>query len=418
MSIKALFFPLALLLFSLFLFRAFQRQVSGIWFELATHPEVRSQLAQAGEDIKTLARLDPALAPTYRARFEKIQETRRNLTVLLRSKERLRSRYEEFLLAGIAIMVLMATSYSVWQRRSTDRRLQGLRGALEEMAHGAERVRVDTRSRDLIGRIALMIEETAGVIAVQRKRLSYLKNLADWQEAARRVAHEVRTPLATMQLQVARLGRSGLGEQLPGEGQLVEIRDVLLEEVGRLKQFADGFSSFAGLGRPRPVAVDLDTYLVQFGTLFQNAWPGITLTVDTRLGDISVALDKGMLRQVLLNLCNNAATAIGTRSGTIQISAQAGAAVHILVADNGPGIAEDFLPRLFEPYGTTQPSGKGHGLGLAISRKIMLEHGGDLEMKETSPAGTCFRLVLPLLPASEQTTGRPPCQPQGTELST
>jgi len=422
LNLKSLLFPLALLLLSLILFRAFQRQVSNIWFELATHPEVRAQLAQAGDDIKALARLDPDHADGYRARFEQIQETRRNLTVLLRSKERLRSRYEEFLLAGIAAIILLATSYAVWQRRITDRRLRSLRAALEEMARGTERVLVGEHGRDLIARIAKMIEETAGVIAVQRKRLTYLKNLTEWQEAARRVAHELRTPLATMRLQVARLGRGGSEGQPPGEAPLTEIRDVLLEEVSRLKQFADGFSSFAGLGKPHPVPVDLEVYLTQFGTLFQNTWPGITLAVDARQGRLQVAMDRGMVRQVLLNLCHNAAAAIGQRSsgegaegvgqGTIRVEVEVANTVSILVSDDGPGIPADIRPRLFEPYVSTRLAGEGHGLGLAISRKIMLEHGGDLELVETSATGTSFRLILPMVPAS---AGQSDAQKQKTE---
>jgi signal transduction histidine kinase len=162
--------------------------------------------------------------------------------------------------------------------------------------------------------------------------------------------------------------------------------------------------------------VDLDAYLSQFGALFKSAWPGVNLTVDTRMGGASVALDKSMLRQVLLNLCNNAAAAIGIRPGTIVVKAEAGTEVGITVTDNGPGIPEDFRPRLFDTYATTRPTGEGHGLGLAISRKIMLEHGGDLELLTTSPAGTSFRLTLPLEPETGPVSASPihPATEQGS----
>jgi C4-dicarboxylate-specific signal transduction histidine kinase len=65
------------------------------------------------------------------------------------------------------------------------------------------------------------------------------------------------------------------------------------------------------------------------------------------------------------------------------------------VSDDGPGIAREIRPRLFEPYITTRPIGEGMGLGLAISKKILLDHGGDLELVPAA-RGAAFRLTLPL----------------------
>ena len=85
------------------------------------------------------------------------------------------------------------------------------------------------------------------------------------------------------------------------------------------------------------------------------------------------------------------------RPGTVTLSAgrDAGRAV-IEVADDGPGVPPELRRRLFEPYVTTRPAGEGMGLGLAISRKILLDHGGDLELARSSAAGAAFRLLLPL----------------------
>jgi len=88
---------------------------------------------------------------------------------------------------------------------------------------------------------------------------------------------------------------------------------------------------------------------------------------------------------------------VAGRAGRIRIEArhEPGRAA-VLVRDNGGGVPVDIHERLFKPYVTTSPPGEGQGLGLAISRKIMLEHGGDLELLKTSPAGTTFHLWLPL----------------------
>jgi signal transduction histidine kinase len=138
-----------------------------------------------------------------------------------------------------------------------------------------------------------------------------------------------------------------------------------------------------------------------------------------------LSFDRDLLRQVLVNLCDNSSQALAAASGG-EAAANGGAAVRgtvtftltpdgrpgrggatgwrdrtsssvvaLEVADDGPGIPGAVLPRLFEPYATTRRVGEGMGLGLAISRKILLDHGGDLELARTSAAGSVFRLLLP-----------------------
>jgi len=75
------------------------------------------------------------------------------------------------------------------------------------------------------------------------------------------------------------------------------------------------------------------------------------------------------------------------------------------VADDGPGIPEEVRPRVFEPYVTTRQPGEGMGLGLAIAKKILLDHGGDLEVLASSAAGVTFRLSLPLVPTGSTGEG-------------
>jgi C4-dicarboxylate-specific signal transduction histidine kinase len=114
-----------------------------------------------------------------------------------------------------------------------------------------------------------------------------------------------------------------------------------------------------------------------------------------------VRADGDMLRQVLVNLSNNSALAIAERNrsaGTITLQVvRDGPAFCIEVADNGAGVPPEIRPRLFEPYTTSRGIGEGMGLGLAISKKIMLDHGGDLELAGSSADGTTFRLTLPAM---------------------
>ena len=105
-------------------------------------------------------------------------------------------------------------------------------------------------------------------------------------------------------------------------------------------------------------------------------------------------IDRDLLRQVLVNLCTNSAHAT-SGTGTVDFTVtRAGDRVFVDVSDSGTGIAPSIQSRIFEPYVTTRRIGDGMGLGLAISRKILLDHGGDLTLLSSSPAGTTFRLTL------------------------
>jgi two-component system, NtrC family, sensor kinase len=127
--------------------------------------------------------------------------------------------------------------------------------------------------------------------------------------------------------------------------------------------------------------------------MFANAWPNLTLCVIAPDG-VRISADRDLLRQVLVNLVTNSAHATSGH-GTVTLTvSRAGERVFIDVSDTGGGIAPSIQLRVFEPYVTTRKIGDGMGLGLAISRKILLDHGGDLTLLASSPAGSTFRLTL------------------------
>ena len=123
-------------------------------------------------------------------------------------------------------------------------------------------------------------------------------------------------------------------------------------------------------------------------------------------GEHRVSVDRDLIRRVLANLCSNSALAVGERGVVtfrIRSDGDDNGAVHLDVHDDGHGIDPSIRARLFEPYVTTRRVGEGMGLGLAISRKILLDHGGDLELLGSSPSfGTTFRLTLPAAGAEER----------------
>lgn len=403
----ALFTFLALVVSAALVFQFFQRQLSGAWFTFGVHPDVLALIDASLEDQKRLARLDRANSAAYRERFGRIQALQARFQVLAYNRQAIVDRYEYTLLGLFSgIVLLAAAGYTVRQLRQ-ERRLVRLQDALADLAAGHTDISLGEqgRSRDLIGRIGAMVERASRIMARDRRRLASLENLSAWQEAARRHAHEMRTPLTAARLELQRM-RELLEERGEGEGdrreELLHVRESLDQDLERLGRFTEGFTSFGRLPRPKLRRRDLAALTGEFVDLFASAWANLSLELRRSpdpAGRCEVDVDPEMLRQVLVNLCDNSSLAIGQRSGKIlfQVAEAEGGAVALAVADDGPGVAEEVRPRLFEPYTTSRPVGEGMGLGLAISRKILLDHGGDLELFETSAAGTTFRLLFPRL---------------------
>ncbi len=396
---------LALALSSALLFLFFERRLSRAWFAFGVHPDVVAAVERSRDDQKLLARLDPAGEATYHQRFEQAQKLLGRLRVVEYSRQQIVRRYEVMLLVlVVGVVVLSGTTHAVRQARQ-EARLVRLQRALAELAEGRTDVNVGERRGDLVGRIASMIEQTSRVMAGHRRRLASLENLSAWQESARRHAHEIRTPLAAARLELGRLG--DLATSASDETSRQEIRRVqesLTQELDRLTTFTHSFTSFARLPSPSLAPHDLAHLVSELAALFATAWPELDLRLLRAEGNLRALVDPEMLRQVLVNLGDNSALAQREqgRHGTLTLSlAELDDGVALDVADDGPGVPPELRGRLFEPYTTSRRIGEGMGLGLAIARKILLDHGGDLELVESGPSGSTFRLRLRRPPAEE-----------------
>jgi signal transduction histidine kinase len=379
------------------IFYGFQRQLTGVWFAVGVHPEVLATLEESLADQRQLARQDPADAADYRRRFEDTSTLLQRLRILEHNRDLIAGRYELLLLLAFAGTVVLLTGASVVRQSRRETRLARLGVALSDLASGRTDVTVDDRRGDLIGRIAAMIERTSQVMARDRRRLAQMRSLSAWQESARRHAHEMRTPLTGARLELQRLASLLEKEALRHGDDIEQASRGAAQELERLGQFASSFTSFARLPRPAPALRDPRALVGEFARTFATAWSNLELSVADGEAEVPEAMiDRDLLRQVLVNLCDNSSLAFGERRGSVRFALGATAdSVHVDVDDDGPGVDEAVRRRLFEPYTTTRAVGKGMGLGLAISKKILLDHGGDLELLRTSSEGTTFRLTFP-----------------------
>ena len=377
------------------MFYFFQRQLTSASLAFGSHPEVVTALESSLDDLKRLAELDPDNEAMYRARFDELAATDRRLQVLEHTRGDLIRRYEILLLVVFSLSVIAVTGIYAFRQTRHEPRLARLQEALAALAEGGTEVEVGDGGRDTIGRIAQMVERASGLMARDRQRLQAMKNLSSWQEAARRHAHELRTPLTGAQLELTRL-QDLLAEQTGDSvGDLRQAAVGVEQEIHRLTRFTDQFHSFARLPRPRLVLQDLRDLLEDVVSTYAAAWNNLDLVVEPGPSP-EAAVDRDLLRQVVVNLCDNSSHALVEVRGTVTfVVTQRSSEIHLDVNDNGPGIDREIGDRLFEPYTTTQELGEGVGLGLAISKKILLDHGGDLDLIRTSSLGTTFRISLP-----------------------
>jgi two-component system nitrogen regulation sensor histidine kinase NtrY len=129
--------------------------------------------------------------------------------------------------------------------------------------------------------------------------------------------------------------------------------------------------------------------------LYREAHPNIEFRVEAKNEIPTLNLDQGQVKRVLLNLIDNAITAMNER-GSVVISAQfdpAGKSIVVEVSDTGMGISPEDKGRLFEPYFSTKKTGMG--LGLSIVNAIIVDHNGSIRAEDNTPKGTKFIITLP-----------------------
>jgi nitrogen fixation/metabolism regulation signal transduction histidine kinase len=233
----------------------------------------------------------------------------------------------------------------------------------------------------------LVLDDITGLIQAQRD--------AAWGEVARRLAHEIKNPLTPIQLSAERLQHK-LASKLPADEQelLLRATNTIVAQVGALKGMVDDFSLYSRSSRLAPAQVSLNELIRDVLVLYE----AIPVTIEQRLqADLPIMFaDGALLRQVIHNLMQNAQDALtGVAEPRLLVeTARSGERIRLVVEDNGSGVREDILRRIFEPYVTSKP--KGTGLGLSIVKKIIEEHGGTAAIANVKPHGARVEILLPL----------------------
>ncbi|MFG6432558.1 PAS domain-containing hybrid sensor histidine kinase/response regulator [Roseateles sp. LYH14W] len=242
-----------------------------------------------------------------------------------------------------------------------------------------------------------------GEIERQREALRQSEKLTAMGSLLAGVAHELNNPLSIVMGRASLLAEKMSGSPLASDAQRIH---EAAERCGRIVR------TFLNMARSRPAnrsevalnelataAIDMLAYVLRSH--------GIAVTLDLLPGLPPVKADADQIGQIVLNLIVNAQQALGARDQGRRLVVSTGLApmtdgdrrrvprVWMRVRDNGPGIAPELRERIFEPFFTTKSEGVGTGLGLAVSRSIARDHGGELTIQDDG-SGACFCLQLPV----------------------
>jgi signal transduction histidine kinase len=233
-------------------------------------------------------------------------------------------------------------------------------------------------------------------------RLLEAERIATICEMAVSVTHEIRQPLNALSINFQMIKR-GLRRILPTlDAKVTEHIQLLENEIRRINDVSTSFMKSVQVARSQRHPMDLAKTMRHVVQLLEYEATAVQVTLhyqdDTNLP--LIVADENQIRQVLINLLLNAIQA-QLNGGTVSVSTRYDAdiaQIRLLVQDNGPGIAPELLEKIWRPFFTTKAA--GIGLGLAIVRRIILEHGGDIACTSTAGQGTCFRIVLPVTDTS------------------
>jgi nitrogen fixation/metabolism regulation signal transduction histidine kinase len=234
----------------------------------------------------------------------------------------------------------------------------------------------------------LMIDDITMMIQAQRD--------AAWSEVARRLAHEIKNPLTPIQLSAERI-KHKLEAKLNKDDTDVLNKAVatIVNQVDAMKTMVNEFSEYARAPKLNLELTDINKFIKEISHLFENS--GIKISTKLSKDLPAIKVDVNMMRQVLINLIQNAQDAMtnNTKNPIIQINTNKQKNyIALSIEDNGPGFSMDILKKAFEPYVTTKSHGTG--LGLAIVKKIIEEHEGVITIENVKSGGAVINIQLPI----------------------
>lgn len=251
-------------------------------------------------------------------------------------------------------------------------------------------------AKDASDGLVITIDDATKLVIAQRQ-------LA-WRDVARRIAHEIRNPLTPIQLSTERLRRRYKSKIDDTDGVFERCIDTILRQVADIGRMVQEFSDFARMPKPVPEQFDLIETLQDVCFSQRVVTPDYKIKMSSTSQSLEINGDARLLAQAFGNIIKNAAEALDRREaktetiGAIDVSIKQNddAFVEVEIRDNGPGFPQAVRDKLLEPYVTSRAGGTG--LGLAIVNRVIIDHGGVINLRERDDKqpGAVVRVTLPM----------------------
>jgi PAS domain S-box-containing protein len=251
---------------------------------------------------------------------------------------------------------------------------------------------IKDESGEILGSIAIVKDITK--VKELEKQIQHSDKLALIGQIASGIAHEIGTPLNVISGNAEYLIME-MGEDNPYREEL----ETIISQAERIANLIKQLLEFARPRKPNYTKVNVNKEIAHVVELLKHQFEKSRIKLNLKFSENIpyIYADCSQIHQVFLNIIVNAIQAIN-ENGVIEIETfSKDGYVNVKFKDNGIGIAPENLNRIFEPFFTTKEAGKGTGLGLAVSKRIMDEHNGKIEVESTPGKGTTFTLKFPSL---------------------
>lgn len=244
---------------------------------------------------------------------------------------------------------------------------------------------------------ALVKDYNAKVAELELKAMELAKQEREsaWREMAKQVAHEIKNPLTPMKLTIQHFQRSFDPNDSNAHEKIAQLTKAIVTQIDTLTKITNDFSNFAKLSKPNLVPTDLKEILIDGIRVFESE--KLKVKIELPKEKAVILADKDLMLRVINNLIKNAIQAIpdGRKPLITVYLIQVNEFWQIKVSDNGVGVPEEKISKIFLPNFTTKSSGAG--LGLAMVKQIISDHNGEINVQSQLGDGTTFLINLPKL---------------------
>lgn len=296
----------------------------------------------------------------------------------------------------VGFVLLAVTAVAVLAARTLARHVSEPVAQLSESlarVDGGTVVRVDPHGAPEVRQLGEAFNAMTGRLVTAREQLARAERAAAWQGVARQVAHEIRNPLTALGQALYVIGRDL--DLLPREAQerVSQTMGVMKRELDSMAELADSFSTLGTMPDVRPGPVNLNALVAGVTSVWP--WPHVRVEAHADADQPTARGDERQLRRVLRNLVKNACEA-QPDGGMVRLSTGKGprpGTVVLVVEDDGPGMTGEVMDQVFEAGFSTK--NRGSGVGLTVTRRVVEQHGGRIDIESAPGRGTRVTITLP-----------------------